>query len=76
MNVDYAVRKPGHTTVKVFNVAGELVRLLVDQDLGQGVQRVLWDGRNRSGNLVGSGFYLIKIETPSATKTLRVIVRR
>jgi hypothetical protein len=50
--------------VKIYNDQGQLVRTLVDQNMGPGEFAVTWDGTNDSGVQVASGMYLYKIEGP------------
>ncbi len=62
--IPYQVASPGHVTIKVWDLAGELVRTLVDGDEGNGNHRVSWDGRGDGGVLVGSGLYFVTLEAP------------
>jgi ligand-binding sensor domain-containing protein len=50
-------RLPYQTTVRIFTVAGELIR-----EIKSGNQ---WDGRNKSGELVASGIYLFYVQDSS-----------
>lgn len=70
MRVDVA----GQVKILVFNLAGEEVEKLVDQQLNAGNYRFNWDGRNRAGTLVGNAVYFIVIEQPSGNTIRKVIV--
>jgi C1A family cysteine protease len=59
--------------IKIYNVAGELVRTL---DYSNGSGRVMWDARNDSGNPVGSGVYIIFINSPQGTQKLKVAIEK
>jgi flagellar hook assembly protein FlgD len=48
--------------VAVYDLRGELVRVLHDGPVAAGTHRHEWDGRDRSGSEVASGVYLIQIE--------------
>ncbi len=69
-------RLPAKATIRVFNLAGQLVRTLVKDDGAEGSQFVEWDLQNEFGLQVGSGVYIAHIELPEfgATKTLKLIV--
>lgn len=54
----YSVAEPGRTTVLVYDPRGQVVRSLVDSDLGAGVYTVQWDGRDDQGGTVASGTYI------------------
>ena len=64
MYIDVDVASPGAVKVKAFNLAGELVCVIADKDLGNGRNIVPWDGRNASGDPVASGVYFILVEAP------------
>lgn len=55
--------------IEIFNVLGQKVKTLVDQDLTAGVHRVVWDGRNELNMRVESGTYVYKMSTPRFTRS-------
>jgi len=75
LQIDYKPASTGFIRVKVLNVAGETVQSLVEQTQESVPQRTTWDGRNRSGNIVGSGLYFIWIEGSGTSRFIKVIVR-
>ncbi|MEW6684944.1 MAG: FlgD immunoglobulin-like domain containing protein [Candidatus Edwardsbacteria bacterium] len=54
-----------HTTLKVYNVAGQLVKTLVGQASlpAAGIYTCRWDGRDESGKCVASGVYFYRLVT-------------
>ena len=52
----------GPVRVAVFDVAGHLVRTLVDTDLPEGKHETIWDGRDTQGRSVSSGHYIARLE--------------
>ena len=65
--ITFAVSKPGNVDVRVFNVRGELVRTITNQNYPQGMHTVSWDGMTDRGNHSPSGVYYIRANTPGAT---------
>ena len=59
--IEYEVQQAGHITIKVFNLRGELVKTLVDQDRPSGEYSAVWDGKNDIGNSVASGQYFYQL---------------
>jgi hypothetical protein len=53
----------------VYNVAGRLVRTLVDGEMPAGPSRVVWDGRDEHGKSCSSGVYFMKLSAGSETQT-------
>ncbi len=68
--------RPHHTTLKVYNILGQEVKTLVDEKQKTGYYKVCWDGRDRSGNLVGSGIYFYRIKAGDYTKTRKMVLIR
>jgi len=66
---------PVHTTLKIYNVRGQLVRTLVDEENLPGRYQVTWDSRDNSGKEVTSGvyFYQLKAGDFSDSKKLLLI---
>jgi hypothetical protein len=65
----------GRATLRIYDVAGRLVRTLVNEDLEPGSHQRVWDGTDQRGGRVGSGVYLYRLEfgNRSATKKLTLI---
>jgi hypothetical protein len=59
--IKYATSKPGHVTLRIYNVQGALVKTLADKHVDAGDHEVSWDGRNQSGKPVTSGVYYAKV---------------
>ena len=62
----------GLVRLSVYDVAGRLVRTLVDGDLPAGSQEAVWNGRDSSGRGVGSGSYLARLEFGGQVQTVRM----
>jgi hypothetical protein len=63
---------PTKATIRIFNLAGVLVRTLMKDDATSQFQN--WDLRNESGFPVAAGMYIVYIDMPEvgATKTLKM----
>ena len=62
----------GPTLLSVFDPAGRLVRVLMDEQLSAGPHSVIWDGCDRSGREVGSGVYLARLEFGEESGYLKI----
>lgn len=47
-----------HVVFRIYNLLGEKVRILVNEEKANGNYEVIWDGRNDMGKKVASGVYL------------------
>lgn len=69
------INLPTGTIMDICNVKGSKVRSLREADFGYG--RILWDGRNESGELVGQGVYLYLLKaTDGSKKTGKIAIIR
>ncbi|GAB4344023.1 MAG: hypothetical protein Kow0037_32450 [Calditrichia bacterium] len=60
----------------IYNVLGEKVRQLVSGQRESGLHRMVWDGRDETGQRVASGVYLYQLKTPSLTRTKKMMLVR
>ena len=58
----------------MYNIAGELVRIVKVGDVPPGLTFWEWDGRNASNEMVGNGVYFIQVVKGNETDIKRVIV--
>ena len=63
-----------HVQLSVFNVRGELVTTVLDENRAAGVHRVSWDGHDNKGQPVALGVYLYRIKAGSFTDTKRMVL--
>ncbi len=73
---EFMVHGPIHTTLKIYNILGQLVRTLVDEEKAPGNYKVIWDGRDNSGKEVGSGIYFYQLKTEEYTATKKMVLLR
>ncbi len=50
-----------HVRLDVFNILGEQVAVLVDDDLPAGEHRVIWDGHDEAGRQMATGIYFYRL---------------
>ncbi|OGC81370.1 MAG: hypothetical protein A2W07_06410 [candidate division Zixibacteria bacterium RBG_16_43_9] len=72
----FMVHSPIHTTLKVYNILGQLVRTLVDEEKTPGKYEINWDGNDDSGKDVGSGIYFYQLRTRDYTDTKKMVLLR
>ena len=69
-------REPVHTTLRVYNILGQLVRTLVDEEKPPGNYTVIWDGKDEKDKEVASGIYFYQLKTKDYTATRKMILLR
>ena len=63
-------------TAVVFNVRGQVVRTLMDDQRTPGRYTLLWDGRDESGGKVASGLYILSLHAGAVHKRIKMIYSR
>jgi len=61
--IRFDLERNGWVSLRVYDVAGRVVRTLVASELSAGRRSVVWDGRDDTGAFLGSGLYLYRLET-------------
>jgi hypothetical protein len=74
--IRFSLRSKGKVTVRIYNVAGQLVRTLVDEVRDAGVYREVWHGTNGRGAKVASGVYFYRMESGVWMDTKKMILLR
>ncbi len=75
-NVAFALPVDCKVSLKIYNVAGQLVRTLVNETMPAGNHTVTWDGTNSSGEKVASGIYFYKLNAGDFSKTMKMVMTK
>ncbi len=68
------VRSPIPTTLKIYNILGQLVKTLVNEPKSTGEYEVVWDGKDEKGNSLSSGIYFYRLAIGEQTETKRMLL--
>ncbi len=60
--IQYQLPEACHTSVKIYNIYGQEIKALVDQNQQSGIYSIVWDGKNNEGMDVSSGCYIYTIQ--------------
>ncbi len=73
--IAYSIREAGSVTIDVYNVAGKIVRTLLQSELDAGTQGfVVWDGTDDAGAKCASGVYFYRMNTPNFTESHKMVM--
>ncbi|MCD4690805.1 proprotein convertase P-domain-containing protein [bacterium] len=72
--VTYGTPFAGHVDLAVYNIAGQLVKTLVDGETGAGWHTVTWDGRDDSGRTIASGVYFARMHAEGFTGSTKMVL--
>ncbi len=63
--VAFELPKPGQATIRIYNTAGRLVRVLANEQLPAGKHEITWNGDDDRGQTVASGVYVFQLRAGS-----------
>jgi len=60
--IEYILTSPSHVVLKIYNLRGQVIKTLVNEPQGTGMQTATWTGENGQGQKVSSGVYIYQIK--------------
>ncbi|MGH8015130.1 MAG: T9SS type A sorting domain-containing protein, partial [Candidatus Zixiibacteriota bacterium] len=73
-NIWFSLPKKSHVTLSVFNLLGQEITTLVNEDLSAGRHLTIWDGRDANGSEVASGIYFYKMVADEFVETKKMML--
>ncbi|MEE9443415.1 MAG: M28 family peptidase [candidate division Zixibacteria bacterium] len=64
---------PHQMSLKVFNIIGQEIKLLFNDNALPGITRIKWDGTDNSGRTVASGIYFYQLKTDDLSETKKML---
>ncbi len=70
--IQFRLAKGGQASVKVFDVAGRLVKTIVSDNLAAGWHNTVWRGKDQKDRTVAAGVYFVRVDADGETETRSV----
>ncbi len=74
--ITYELPTSGLVRLDVYNMLGQKIKTLVDQNEVAGVHRIVWNGKNEFGEKMASGIYLYQMQTTNYKAMKRMLLLR
>jgi hypothetical protein len=71
--ISFSVPSRSSVRLEVFDMTGQKIATLVDEEMAPGSYRVQWDAREAHGRTVASGVYLYRIQAGSFIATRKMV---
>ncbi|MBN2092961.1 T9SS type A sorting domain-containing protein [candidate division KSB1 bacterium] len=65
--IEFQIPEASPVTIRIFDILGREVRMLVNATYSVGAHKVQWDGRNNLGQPVATGLYIYRFESKKYT---------
>jgi len=74
--IRYQLTKEADVSLKIYNIAGQMVRTLVNARQPAGFHTAAWDGTHDDRQSVASGIYFCRLQTGRAAETIKMVLVR
>ncbi|MDY0152208.1 MAG: FlgD immunoglobulin-like domain containing protein, partial [Candidatus Cloacimonas sp.] len=74
--LSFSLGKAAATSLKIYNLKGQLVRTLVNADLLKGEHKIVWNGCDDNGKAASSGVYLYRLESGDYSRSMKMVLMK
>ena len=74
--ISFDIKNDGPVRLEVFNLKGQKVTTLVDEDKTSGRYQVAWNGTDTQGRDVGTGIYFYRLTTNDTSSTRKMLLMK
>lgn len=74
--IAYQLASNDNVVLKIYNLTGQEIKTLVNERQSAGLQQVVWDGKDDSGQEVASGIYLYRLRAGYLIQTKEMTLLR
>ncbi len=71
--ISYTLKRRSVIRLEVFNIGGQLVKILSDEEQAAGTHQISWDGRDSSGQSVSSGIYIYRLKAGDIAEIRKMV---
>jgi len=72
--ISYRLIASGKVRLAIYNLAGQLVRVLVEREEGHGLHQAIWDGRDANNIQMAAGVYFCRLEALGESRIMKMIL--
>ncbi len=65
VTIPFDLAVDGNVTLKIYNLKGQLIKNLLNENCKANSYRILWDGKDNEGHTVSTGTYIIRMNAPN-----------
>ncbi|PID29227.1 MAG: hypothetical protein CSB55_02090 [Candidatus Cloacimonadota bacterium] len=73
-SIVFSLRNDSRASLSVYNIKGQKVKTLLDEDLRAGVHEVIWNGEDNYGKHVASGVYFYRLNADRKTLSKKCLL--
>ena len=74
--INFTTKEAGNVNLTIYNIRGQKVKTLVNDNLDAASHSVVWNGKDDNGKAVSSGVYFYKMQAGKYTSTKKMILMK
>ncbi|MCK5051400.1 MAG: T9SS type A sorting domain-containing protein [Candidatus Cloacimonetes bacterium] len=74
--ISYSLKENSKVSLNIYNIKGQKVKTLVNEELTTGQHSVVWNGTDENNKTVSSGIYFYKLKTNNFEKAKKMILMK
>ncbi|MDD4858323.1 MAG: T9SS type A sorting domain-containing protein, partial [Candidatus Krumholzibacteria bacterium] len=74
--ISYSLKAATRVSLRIYNISGRLVRVLVDSTEPMGAHEAVWNGKDNTGRSVASGIYFYRLDAGAFSATRKMVLIR
>jgi len=71
--IEFYLEKGGEVKLEIFNIRGQRLAVLIDEELPQGEHSLIWNPKTATGKDLPSGVYLYRLQTGDYDRTRKML---
>jgi len=71
-NIEFQISSQSSVKIQIFNILGQEIKTLLDEEKSPGYYTIIWDSKNDFGDSMNSGIYFIKFSAGKFTETKKM----
>lgn len=75
-SISYSLPVDAHVNISIFNILGQKIQTLVDEEMIAGNHSIIWDGKTSESKSAASGIYFYRIKAGDFVKTMKMILQK
>ncbi len=75
-NIMFSLQKMSFVELKIFNIKGQVIKILAKDTFGRGEHTILWDGTNENGEILPNGIYFYMIDRDGYQESSKMVLMK
>jgi flagellar hook assembly protein FlgD len=74
--IEFQLPQSAHVSIKIYNLRGNEIRTILNENKPAGSYRITWDGKNNHGTAMPSGIYMLQLKSNGYVQSKKMIMMK